>query len=105
VIFSSCVSRPDGDFSAAVTRRREIVRTPFLVLGAEVQIGAEVVAAGAAAVSATWRTALSAGVFALNNSSAPGKLALRVIVRLLVRLVLVQGVDTIVRRQMMMHKQ
>ena len=104
MIFSSCSSRPEGDFSAAVTRRREIVRTPFLVFGAALCVtgvtGAEVWIG-----SATWRTALSAGVFARKSSSAPGKLALRVIGRLLGQLVHGQDGGMTAHHLMKMHKQ
>ena len=78
------------------------MRTPFLVFVCDVPTGCgEVGAAGAA--STTCRTALRAGVLARNNSSAPGKLALRVIGRLLWRLVLWLGGDKTVRHLKMMR--
>ena len=61
------------------------MRTPFLL---EERVGAtEVLGASITGSGALWRTALKAGELERNSSSAPGKLALRVIGRLLGQLV------------------
>jgi hypothetical protein len=73
-------------------------RTPFFALGV-----AEGDATTGVGSTGTSRTALSAGLFCLKSSSAPGKLALRVIVRLLVQLTHAQDVGMTLRLLKMMH--
>jgi hypothetical protein len=79
-------------------------RTPFLLFGAEVVTGAEteVVTTGSGATS---RTAERAGALLRKSSSAPGKLALRVIVRLLLRLIHVLDGGKTALLQKMLHMQ
>ena len=79
-----------------------MVRTPFFAFGVTVEVAG---AAGAVVGSVTCRTALSAGVFARKSSSAPGKLALRVIGRLLWQLIHGQVDDKTERLRMMRHMQ
>ena len=84
-----------------VTRRLAIERTPLLTEGA---FGVAMAGGTSGALtSLDVGTDVKAGVVERKSSSAPGRFALRVIVRLLGRLVHVQGVDTMQRHQMMRH--